>query len=118
MAGGMVMQGRETGEREIEPVRGLSAASPDRNRTRPGRELCARRAWRNAPDMSGRVARERDLQGLTNNTRFLVPGQVQGLIARRIRAAVRDVCLHPLVAGFRRELCATACPRTEGRAGR
>jgi hypothetical protein len=114
-----------------------------------------------------RSTRERNLQRLTNNTRFLIPGWVQvphlashvlGLIARRIRAdwqakyghpvhaletfvdrsrfkgtcyraanwlrlgetqgrtrndrahriraAVKDVYLYPLVADFRRELCA------------
>ena len=114
-----------------------------------------------------RVTRERNLQRLTNNTRFLIPAWVQvphlashvlGLIARRIRAdwqakyghpvhaletfvdrsrfkgtcyraanwmrlgatrgrtrndrahriraAVKDVYLYPLVADFRRELCA------------
>ena len=114
-----------------------------------------------------RAARERNLQGLTNNTRFLVlpwvtvphlASHVLGLIARRIRAdwqakyghpvqaletfvdrdrfkgtcyraanwlrlgatqgrtrndrkrriraSVKDVYLYPLVAGFRRELCA------------
>ena len=114
-----------------------------------------------------RAGRERNLQGLTNNTRFLIPSWVQvphlashvlGLIARRIRAdwqakyghpihaletfvdrsrfkgtcyraanwlrlgatqgrtrndrahriraAVKDVYLYPLVADFRRELCA------------
>jgi hypothetical protein len=36
----------------------------------------------------------------------------------RIRAAVKDVYLYPLVADFRRELGAPACSRTEGRAGR
>jgi len=126
-----------------------------------------------------RATRERNLQRLTNNTRFLIPGWVQvphlashvlGLIARRIRAdwqakyghpvhaletfvdrsrfkgtcyraanwlrlgetrgrtrndrahrlraAVKDVYLYPLVTDFRRELCAPACSRTEGRAGR
>jgi hypothetical protein len=35
-----------------------------------------------------------------------------------IRAAVKDVYLYPLVADFRRELCAPACSRTQGRAGR
>jgi hypothetical protein len=126
-----------------------------------------------------RATRERNLQRLTNNTRFLIPPWVQvphlashvlGLIARRIRAdwqakyghpvqaletfvdrsrfkgtcyqaanwlrlgatrgrtrndrahriraAVKDVYLYPLTADFRRELCAPACPRTEGRAGR
>jgi hypothetical protein len=82
MAGGMVMQGRETGEREIDPVQ------------------CADR-----DAFPGRVQ---------------VPhpaGQVPGLIARRIRAAARDVCLHSLVAGFRRALCAPACARTEGGRG-
>ena len=114
-----------------------------------------------------RPTRERNLQGLTNNTRFLIPAWVQvphlashvlGLIARRIRAdwlakyghpvqaletfvdrsrfkgtcyraanwvrlgttqgrtrndrahrirtAVKDVYLYPLVVDFRRELCA------------
>jgi hypothetical protein len=114
-----------------------------------------------------RATRERNLQRLTNNTRFLIPGWVQvphlashvlGLIARRIRAdwqakyghpvaaletfvdrsrfkgtcyraanwrrlgetrgrtrndrahriraAVKDVYLYPLVADWRRELCA------------
>jgi hypothetical protein len=62
-----------------------------------------------------RPTRERYLQGLTNNTRFLIPAWVQvphlashvlGLIARRIRAAVKDVYLYALVADFRRELCA------------
>jgi len=126
-----------------------------------------------------RATRERNLQGLTNNTRFLVApwvvvphlaSHVLGLIARRIRAdwhakyghpvhaletfvdrdrfkgtcyraanwlrlgatkgrtrndrehrihaAVKDVYLYPLVADFRRELCAPACSRTEGMAGR
>jgi len=126
-----------------------------------------------------RAARERNLQGLTNNTRFLIPTWVEvphlashvlGLIARRIRAdwqakyghpvhaletfvdrsrfkgtcyraanwrrlgatqgrtrndrahrirvAVKDVYLYPLSPDFRRELCAPACSRTEGRAGR
>lgn len=122
-----------------------------------------------------RGARERNLQRLTNNTRFLVlpwvvvphlASHVLGLMARRIRAdwqakyghpvhaletfvdrdrfrgtcyraanwlrlgatrgrtrndrehriraAVKDVYLYPLVEDFRRELCAPACPRTEG----
>ncbi len=126
-----------------------------------------------------RAARERNLQGLTNNTRFLIlpwvevphlASHVLGLIARRIRAdwqakyghpvhametfvdrdrfrgtcyqaanwvrlgstqgrtrndrehriraAVKDVYLYPLSPDFRRELCAPACSRTEGRAGR
>ena len=113
-----------------------------------------------------RLTRERNLQGLTNNTRFLIPAWVQvphlashvlGLIARRIRAdwqakyghpvqaletfvdrarfkgtcyraanwlqlgatqgrtrndrqhriraAIKDVYLYPLVADFRRKLC-------------
>lgn len=124
-----------------------------------------------------RPTRERNLQGLTNNTRFLIPTWVQvphlashvlGLLARRIRtdwqakyghpvhaletfvdrsrfkgtcyraanwlrlgatqgrtrndrahrirAGVKDVYLYPLVADFRRELCAPARSRTEGRA--
>ena len=46
-------------------------------------------------------------QGRTRNDR-----------AHRSRAAVKDVYLYPLGAGFRRELCAPACSRTEGRAGR
>jgi hypothetical protein len=123
--------------------------------------------------------RERNLQGLTNNTRFLIPAWVQvphlashvlGLLARRIRAdwqtkyghpvhaletfvdrsrfqgtcyraanwqrlgatkgrtrndryqriqvPVKDVYLYPLVADFRQALCAPACSRTEGRAGK
>ena len=93
-----------------------------------------------------RVTRERNLERLTNNTRFLIlpwvavphlASHVLGLIARRIRAdwqakyghpvyaletfvardrfqgawgrpraAVKDVYLYPLVADFRRELCA------------
>ena len=126
-----------------------------------------------------RAARERNLQQLTNNTRFLVlpwvvvphlASHVLGLIARRIRTdwqakyghpvqaletfvdrsrfkgtcyraanwlrlgttqgrtrndrahrirtAVKDVYLYPLVADFRRELGAPACSRTAGRAGR
>ncbi len=126
-----------------------------------------------------RPTRERNLQSLTNNTRFLIPawgqvphlaGHVPGLIARRIRAdwqakhahpvhaletfvdrsrfkgaccraanwrrvgaacgrtrndrahriraAVKDVYLYPLVADFRRELCVPACSRTKGRACR
>jgi hypothetical protein len=126
-----------------------------------------------------RPTRQRQLQGLTNNTRFFIPCWVQvphlashvlGLIARRIRAdwqdkyghpvhaletfvdrsrfqgtcyragnwipvgetrgrtrndrahriraAVKDVYLYPLVADFRRQLGAPACSRTEGRAGR
>jgi len=125
-----------------------------------------------------RPARERNLQRLTNNTRFLIPAWIEvphlashvlGLIARRIRAdwqakyghpvhaletfvdrdrfkgtcyraanwmrlgvtrgrtrndrehriraAVKDVYLYPLVADFRRELCAPAVSRTEGREG-
>jgi hypothetical protein len=136
-----------------------------------------------------RATRERNLQFLTNNTRFLIPAWVRvphmashvlGLIARRIRAdwqakyghpvhaletfvdrfrfkgtcyraanwrrlgqtrgrtrndrahriraAVKDVYLYPLVADWRQELCAPACveasagrpacSRTQGRAGR
>lgn len=126
-----------------------------------------------------RATRERNLQGLTNNTRFLIPSWVQvphlashvlGLIARRIcadwqekyghpvyaletfvdrsrfrgtcyraanwrqlgetkgrtrndcenriRVPVKDVYLYPLIADFRRKLCAPAYSRTEGRAGR
>jgi hypothetical protein len=126
-----------------------------------------------------RATRERNLQCLTNNTRFLIPGWVRvphlashvlGLIARRIRtdwqakyghpvhaletfvdrsrfkgtcyraanwirlgatqgrtrndrthrirAAVKDAYLYPLVVDWRRELCASACSRTEGRMGR
>ena len=126
-----------------------------------------------------RACRERNLQALTNNTRFLIlpwvevphlASHVLGLIARRIRddwqakyghpvhaletfvdrsrfkgtcyraanwmrlgatqgrtrndrdrciqAAVKDVYLYPLIPDFRRELCAPACSRTEGRAGR
>ena len=51
--------------------------------------------------------RERNLQGLTNNTRFLIPGWVQvphlashvlGLIARRIRADWRAKYGHPVHA--------------------
>jgi hypothetical protein len=122
-----------------------------------------------------RDVRERNLQRLTNNTRFLVlpwvvvphlASHVLGLMARRIRAdwqakyghpvhaletfvdrdrfkgtcyraanwlrlgatrgrtrndrehriraAVKDVYLYPLVEDFRRELCAPACSRTEG----
>jgi hypothetical protein len=37
---------------------------------------------------------------------------------RRIQAPVKDVYLYPLIPDFRRELCAPACSRTEGRAGR
>ncbi|WP_201774599.1 Druantia anti-phage system protein DruA [Kiritimatiella glycovorans] len=126
-----------------------------------------------------RACRERNLQALTNNTRFLIlpwvevphlASHVLGLIARRIRddwqgkyahpvhaletfvdrsrfkgtcyraanwmrlgatqgrtrndrdrriqAPVKDVYLYPLIPEFRRELCAPACSRTEGRAGR
>ena len=126
-----------------------------------------------------RGARERNLQWLTNNTRFLVlpwvevphlASHVLGLIARRIRGdwqakyahpvhaletfvdrsrfrgtcyrvanwlrlgstqgrtrndrnrsiqtTVKDVYLYPLTPHFRQELCAPACSRTEGRAGR
>ena len=126
-----------------------------------------------------RACRERNLQALTNNTRFLIlpwvevphlASHVLGLIARRIRddwqakyahpvhaletfvdrsrfkgtcyraanwmrlgatqgrtrndrnrrieAPVKDVYLFPLIPDFRRELCAPACSRTEGRAGR
>jgi len=126
-----------------------------------------------------RACRERNLQALTNNTRFLIlpwvevphlASHVLGLIARRIRddwqakyghpvhaletfvdrsrfkgtcyraanwmrlgatqgrtrndrdrrihAPVKDVYLYPLIPDFRRELCAPACSRTEGRAGR
>jgi hypothetical protein len=125
------------------------------------------------------ATRKRNLQGLTNNTRFLVlpwvevphlASHVLGLIARRIRgdwqvkyghpvhaletfvdrsrfrgtcyraanwlrlgvtrgrtrndrdrriqASVKDVYLYPLIPDFRRELCAPACSRTEGRAGK
>lgn len=124
-----------------------------------------------------RTTRERNLQHLTNNTRFLIPSWIQvphlashvlGIIVsriradwqakyghpvhaletfvdrsrfqgtcyraanwqrlgstqgrtrndrtHRIRAAVKDVYLYPLTADFRRELCAPACSRTEGRA--
>jgi hypothetical protein len=102
----------------------------DRHGRPVARVLFGPAAWkcadRDAFPGRDRATRERDLQGLTNNTRFLVPGrvrapypagQVPGLIAWRIRAAVRDVCLHSLVAGFRRELCAPACARTEGGRG-
>jgi len=126
-----------------------------------------------------RAVRERNLQWLTNNTRFLVlpwvdvphlASHVLGLIARRIRGdwqakyghpvhaletfvdrsrfrgtcyraanwlrlgatqgrtrndrtrsiqtTVKDVYLYPLTPHFRQELCAPACSRTEGRAGR
>ena len=122
-----------------------------------------------------RAARERNLPGLTNNTRFLVlpwvsvphlASHVLGRIARRIRgdwqgkyghpvhaletfvdrgrfrgtcyraanwlrlgatrgrtrndrhrriqASIKDVYLYPLIPEFRRELCASACSRTEG----
>ena len=125
------------------------------------------------------AVRARNLQGLTNNTRFLIPAWIEvphlashvlGLIARRIRAdwqakyghpvhaletfvdrdrfkgtcyraanwrwlgatrgrtrndrthsiraAIKDVYLYPLSPDYRRELCAPACSRTEGRAGR
>ncbi len=125
------------------------------------------------------ATRKRNLQGLTNNTRFLVlpwvevphlASHVLGLIARRIRgdwqvkyghpvhaletfvdrsrfrgtcyraanwlrlgvtrgrtrndwdrriqASVKDVYLYPLIPDFRRELCAPACSRTEGRASK
>lgn len=37
---------------------------------------------------------------------------------RSIQAPVKDVYLYPLIPDFRRELCAPACSRTEGRAGR
>ncbi|MBN1425821.1 DUF4338 domain-containing protein [Candidatus Fermentibacteria bacterium] len=140
-------------------------------------------AWKCAPRDAflgwDRATRARNLQGLTNNTRFLIlpwvevphlASHVLGLIARRIRAdwqakyghpvhavetfvdrdrfkgtcyraanwlrlgatqgrtrndrehriraAVKDVYLYPLVTDFRRELCAFACSRTEGRADR
>jgi len=54
-----------------------------------------------------RAARERNLQRLTNNTRFLIPGWVQvphlashvlGLIARRIRADWQAKYAHPIDA--------------------
>ena len=54
-----------------------------------------------------RTARERNLQGLTNNTRFLIPSWVQvphlashvlGLIARRIRADWQAKYGHPVYA--------------------
>lgn len=125
-----------------------------------------------------RAARERNLQCLANNTRFLVPpwvrvphlaSHVLGLVARRVRAdwqakyghpvcaletfvdrsrfkgtcyraanwlrlgetrgrtrndrerlvraAVKDVYLLPLTAGFRRDLRAPARPRAEGAGG-
>ncbi len=126
-----------------------------------------------------RACRERNLQALTNNTRFLIlpwvevphlASHVLGLVARRIRddwqykyahpvhaletfvdrsrfkgtcyraanwirlgatqgrtrndrdrriqAPIKDVYLYPLIPDFRRELCAPACSRTEGRASR
>ena len=126
-----------------------------------------------------RATRQRHLQGLTNNTRFLIlpwvsvphlASHLLGLIAcriradwqakyghpvqaletfvdrwrfkgtcyraanwlrlgatqgrtrndreHRIRAAVKDVYLYPLIPDFRRELGAPAGARTEGRAGR
>jgi hypothetical protein len=37
---------------------------------------------------------------------------------RRIQASVKDVYLYPLIPDFRRELCAPACSRTEGRASK
>jgi len=54
-----------------------------------------------------RAARERNLQRLTNNTRFLIPGWVQvphlashvlGLIARRIRSDWQEKYAHPVHA--------------------
>jgi len=33
---------------------------------------------------------------------------------RRIQASIKDVYLYPLIPEFRRELCASACSRTEG----
>jgi hypothetical protein len=55
-------------------------------------------------------------------------GRTRNDRAHRIRTAIKDVYLYPLVANFRRELCAPACAeasagrpacsRTEGRAGR
>ena len=54
-----------------------------------------------------RPTRERNLQGLTNNTRFLIPAWVQvphlashllGLIARRIRADWQEKYAHPVHA--------------------
>jgi hypothetical protein len=54
-----------------------------------------------------RATRERNLQGLTNNTRFLIPGWVQvphlashvlGLVARRIRADWQAKYGHPVHA--------------------
>jgi len=36
----------------------------------------------------------------------------------RIQAPVKDMYLYPLIPDFRQELCAPACSRTEGRAGR
>jgi len=59
MASGMVMQGRQIGEGDLDLIRGLLAAHPDWNRTRLSRELCARWDWRNAQgrpkDMAART---------------------------------------------------------------
>jgi hypothetical protein len=59
MASVIVIQGRQVGEGEIDLIRDLLAAHPDRNRTRLSRELCARWEWRNvlgrAKDMAART---------------------------------------------------------------
>lgn len=91
----IVLQRREVTAADIALIRAMLAAHPAQGRTALSAELCRRWDWRNA--------------------RFLIPAWVHvqhlashvlGLIARRIRAAVKDVYLDPLVADFRRELCA------------
>ncbi|MCI0534984.1 MAG: DUF4338 domain-containing protein [Verrucomicrobiales bacterium] len=189
MTGILILQGRAVSGADLGLIRELLAAHPHWGRTRLSEELCRRWGWRNAQGRPvacalfgsaawqcaardaflgwDRAARARNLQRLTNNTRFLIPAwiavphlasHVLGLITRRIRAdwqakyghpvsvletfvdrdrfkgtcyraanwqrlgatrgrtrndrahriraAVKDVYLYPLLADFRRELCA------------
>lgn len=75
----------------------------------PARCLVRRRgsAPTATPSLAGRAARERNLQHLTNNTRFLIPrwvrvphlaSHVLGLIARRIRSDWQEKYGHPVHA--------------------
>lgn len=120
----MVVQGRDLTRTDVGLIRDLMNENPDWGRSRLSVELCERWAWRNAQDRIKDMAawkcadrdaflgwecaaRERNRQGLTNNTRFLVlpwvvvphlAGHVLGLIARRIRADWQAKYGHPMHA--------------------
>jgi len=102
----MVIQGRSITADEIGLIRGLMVEYPDWCRTRLSEELCRCWNWRNGQgrieDMAARA-----LQGLTNNTRFLVlpwvevphlASHVLALIARRIRGDWQAKYGHPVHA--------------------